>query len=188
MSESMRRRAAPASFFSAVALAAAGWAAALPPAAAQPAGASAARPSDFIVAVVNSEPITNLEVQRRGARVVQQVRQQGGRLPPQNELARQVLESLIVERAQLQQAREQGLKVDEAAINLGEQNVARQNQIDVAELRRRLQADGINPTQFRNEIRDQIVLTRLRERELQTRVNVSDAEVEQFLRELSGAG
>lgn len=188
MPESMRRRATPAPLLSAVALAAACWTAALPPAAAQSPAASTSRSSDYIVAVVNSEPITNLEVQRRGARVVQQIRQQGGRLPPQNELARQVLESLIVERAQLQQAREQGLKVDEAAINLGEQNVARQNQIDVAELHRRLQADGIAPTQFRNEIRDQILLTRLRDREMQTRVNVSDVEVEQFLREQAGAG
>ncbi|KQP49436.1 peptidylprolyl isomerase [Pseudorhodoferax sp. Leaf274] len=174
-----KRRTAPASFLTALALAAACWTAVPSVALAQ----GAARQSDFIVAVVNSEPITNLEVQRRTARVVQQLRQQGGRMPTQAELSRQALESLVVERAQLQQAREMGLKVDEAAINLAEQNVARQNQIDVAELRRRIVLDGMTTTQFRNDLRDQILMSRLRDRELDARVRVSDAEVEQFLRE-----
>ncbi|CAN7238919.1 peptidylprolyl isomerase [Pseudorhodoferax sp. LjRoot39] len=172
---------APASFLTAVALAAACWTTV--PAQAQ----GAARASDFIVAVVNSEPITNLEVQRRTARMAQQLRQQGGRMPTQAELSRQALESLVVERAQLQQAREAGLKVDEAAINLAEQNVARQNSIDVAELRRRIERDGMTSTQFRNELRDQILMSRLRDRELDSRVRVSDAEVEQYLREQTDA-
>jgi peptidyl-prolyl cis-trans isomerase SurA len=176
-----KRRMAPASFLTAVALAAACWTTV--PAQAQ----GAARASDFIVAVVNSEPITNLEVQRRTARMAQQLRQQGGRMPTQAELSRQALESLVVERAQLQQAREAGLKVDEAAINLAEQNVARQNSIDVAELRRRIERDGMNSTQFRNELRDQILMSRLRDRELDSRVRVSDAEVEQYLREQTEA-
>ncbi|PZP91728.1 MAG: molecular chaperone SurA [Variovorax paradoxus] len=176
-----KRRMAPASFLTAVALAAACWTAV--PAQAQ----GAARASDFIVAVVNSEPITNLEVQRRTARMAQQLRQQGGRMPTQAELSRQALESLVVERAQLQQAREAGLKVDEAAINLAEQNVARQNSIDVAELRRRIERDGMTSTQFRNELRDQILMSRLRDRELDSRVRVSDAEVEQYLREQTEA-
>lgn len=176
-----KRRMAPASFLTAVALAAACWTTV--PAQAQ----GAARASDFIVAVVNSEPITNLEVQRRTARMAQQLRQQGGRMPTQAELSRQALESLVVERAQLQQAREAGLKVDEAAINLAEQNVARQNSIDVAELRRRIERDGMTSTQFRNELRDQILMSRLRDRELDSRVRVSDAEVEQYLREQTEA-
>ncbi|KQP21562.1 peptidylprolyl isomerase [Pseudorhodoferax sp. Leaf267] len=168
---------------SAAAMAAASLLAATPVAHAQGAASSAARQSDFIVAVVNSEPITNQEVQRRIVRVTQQIQQQGGRVPPQAELARQVLESLIVERAQLQLARELGIRADEASIDQGEQNVARQNQVDVAELRRRLARDGMTPAQFRNEIRDQILLTRVRDRELESRVKVSDADVEQYLRE-----
>lgn len=171
---------------SAVALALACWAGAAPqPALSQP--AAAARASDYIVAVVNSEPITNQEVQYRIARVVQQARQQQQQLPPQEVLARQVLEAVILERVQLQQAREQGLRVDEAAINLGEQNVARQNGFDVAELHRRLELDGIGVARFRNEIRDQILITRLREREMGERVQVSAAEVEQFMREQQAA-
>lgn len=171
----------------AVLLAVASLAAVAPAVQAQAQAAAPTRSSDYIVAVVNSEPITNLEVQRRIARVSQQAAQQGTRLPPRDQLARQVLESLIVEHAQLQLAREMGIKADEAAIDLGEQNVARQNDIDVAELRRRLARDGVTPAQFRNDIRDQIVLTRVRDRELDARVKVSDVEVEQYLREQADA-
>lgn len=175
----------PAFLLAAVTLAVAGLIGVTPGVQAQSAATTAARQSDYIVAIVNSEPITNHEVQRRMARVAQQA--QGGRLPPQAELARQVLESLIVERAQLQLAREQGVRVDEASIDQSEQNVARQNQVDVAELRRRLTRDGMTTAQFRNEIRDQLMLTRLRDRELESRVKVSDADVEQYLREHASA-
>jgi len=148
---------------------------------------AAARPSDYIVAVVNSEPITNQDVQRRMERIVRQANQQGSRLPARDQLARDVLENLVMERAQLQLARETGVRVDDAAVDLGEQNIARQNGIDVPELRRRLTREGLTPERFRAEIRDQIMATRLRDRELEARVKVSDAEVEQYLREQTQA-
>ena len=99
-----------------------------------------------------------------------------------------MLERLISEKAQLQLARETGIKVDEATVDQAEQNVARQNQIDVAELRRRLAADGIALAQFREDLRNQLLLTRLRERELEPRVKVSDLDVDQFLREQQQGG
>ncbi|MDP3761140.1 MAG: peptidylprolyl isomerase [Ramlibacter sp.] len=142
---------------------------------------SVPRPADYIVAIVNSEPITNNEVRMRMARFEQQLAQQGQALPPRAEFARQVLERLISEKAQLQLARENGIKVEEATIDIGEQNLARQNRIDVAELRRRLAAEGVPLAQFREELRDQLLLTRLRERELESKVRVSDVEVDQFL-------
>jgi len=145
---------------------------------------SVPRPADYIVAIVNSEPITNNEVRMRMARFEQQLAQQGQALPPRAEFARQVLERLISEKAQLQLARDHGIKVEEATIDMGEQNLARQNRIDVAELRRRLAADGIPLAQFREELRDQLLLTRLRERELESRVRVSDIEVDQFLAQM----
>ncbi len=133
--------------------------------------------------MVNSEPITNNEVRSRMSRLERQFAQQGQGVPPRAQFARQVLERLITEKAQLQHARETGIKVDEALVDQAEQNLARQNQVEVAELRRRLAADGIAPAQFREELRNQIVLTRLRERELESRVKVSDLDVDQFLRE-----
>jgi peptidyl-prolyl cis-trans isomerase SurA len=145
---------------------------------------SGPRPADYIVAIVNSEPITNNEVRTRMARFEQQLAQQGQAVPPRPEFARQVLERLISERAQVQLARDHGIKVEEASIDTAEQNVARQNRIEVAELRRRLAADGIPLAQFRDDLRDQLLLTRLRERELESRVRVTDLEVDQFLAQL----
>jgi peptidyl-prolyl cis-trans isomerase SurA len=146
------------------------------------------RAADYIVAVVNSEPITNNEVRSRMIRFEQQLAQQGQPVPPRAALARQVVERLISEKAQLQLARESGIKVDEATVDQAEQNVARQNQIEVPELRRRLAADGIALSQFREDLRNQLLLTRLRERELEPRVKVSDLDVDRFLREQQQAG
>ena len=99
--------------------------------------------ADFIVAVVNSEPITNNEVRLELQRVLQQLAQQRRPQPDSKELARQVLERLINEKAQLQLARESGIRVDDAAVDQAEQNIARQNQMDVAELHRRVVKDGV---------------------------------------------
>ena len=151
-----------------------------PAAAAQP---DVARSADYIVAVVNSEPITNNEVRAELLRLTQQLSQQGRSQPDSKELKRQVLERLINDKAQLQQARESGLQVDAAAIDQAEQNIARQNQMDAAELHRRIAADGVVLSQFRAQLRDQIMLTRLRERDVDSRVRVSDLEVDQYLHE-----
>ncbi|MGV3569406.1 MAG: peptidylprolyl isomerase [Ramlibacter sp.] len=147
------------------------------------------RPADYIVAVVNSEPITNNEVRTRMLRYEQQLAQQGSPMPPRAQLMREVVERLISERAQLQVARDTGVKAEDAVVDQAEQNVARQNQVDVAELRRRLTADGLNVTQFREDLRNQILLQRLRERELESKVKVTEQEIDTFLREQrEGAG
>ncbi|MFD0668169.1 peptidylprolyl isomerase [Ramlibacter sp. MAHUQ-53] len=158
-----------------------------PRAGAKPAD-SAVRQADFIVAVVNSEPITNSEVRARLARTQQQLAQQGVALPPPDQLARQVLDRLISERAQLQLARESGIKVDDAQVDQAEQNVARQNRIDVPELRRRIVAEGLSLSAFRQDLREQLVLSRLRDREVEARVRVTEAEIDQFLRDQQGSG
>jgi peptidyl-prolyl cis-trans isomerase SurA len=145
------------------------------------------RAADFIVAVVNSEPITNNEVRYRMIRYAKQMQQQGQPLPPPNEFARQVLERLISEKAQLQLAQENGIHVEEGTVDLAEQGVARQNQVGVPELRRRMLADGMTVAQFREDLRNQLILTRLRERELESKVKVSDLEVDQFIREQQGS-
>ena len=141
------------------------------------------RAADYIVAVVNSEPITNHEVRLRMARFEQQLAQEGRPVPAQPEFARQVLERLISEKAQLQLAREQHVQVDDFAVDQAEQNIARQNQVDVAELRRRLQADGIPLASFRDELRNQLLLGKLRDRELEGRVKINDLEVDQYIRD-----
>jgi peptidyl-prolyl cis-trans isomerase SurA len=149
-------------------------------AAAAPA-ATGQRAAEYIVALVNSEPITNTEVQKRVARVLRE-NSEAQRAPPA-ELNRLVLERIISERAQLQLAKEGGIKVDDLAIDQAEQMVARQNQVSVEELRRRVAVEEISPQEFRNELRDQLLLTRLREREVNARVKISDSEVDQFIQD-----
>ncbi|HZN47453.1 MAG TPA: peptidylprolyl isomerase [Ramlibacter sp.] len=144
--------------------------------------------ADFIVAVVNSEPITNNEVRARTIRFAQQMAQQGSQVPPAPQLVREVLDRMITEKAQLQLAQQGGVKVDDVLVDQAEQGVARQNGIDVAELRRRLTADGMNVTQFRDDLRNQIMLQRLRERELDARVKVTELDIDQFLREQQASG
>lgn len=139
--------------------------------------------ADYIVAVVNSEPITNNEVRAKLVRAEQQLTQQGAALPPRGELARQVMERLIGDKAQLQLARTSGLRVEENAVENAVLGVARQNQISVEELRRRLVVDGISYNQFRSELRDEIMISRLRQRELDSRVTVTEQNIDQFLRE-----
>lgn len=141
------------------------------------------RQADFIVAVVNSEPVTNNEVRARLARAEAQLAQQGGAMPPRDLLAREVLERIILERVQLQQAKELGIKVDDYAVSQAEQGVARQNNMSVDELRRRLARDGMGQDRFREELRNQLLLQRLREREVEARVKVSDLDIDQYLRE-----
>ena len=139
--------------------------------------------ADFVVALVNSEPITNSELQSELQRVLQQLSQQRRPVPDKNELARQVLEQLIGDRIQLQLANQSGIRIDDAAVDLTEQNIARQNQLSVAEMRRQLVADGVSVPQFRAQLRNQLALTRFRERELEPRGRVTELEIDQYLRE-----
>lgn len=141
------------------------------------------RTADFIVALVNSEPVTNSEVRQRLLRVEQQMVQQRAALPPREELARQVLEQLISERAQLQHASQIGLRVDDAAVLQAERSVAAQNQLSLEEFRRRASAEGVDLNRFRSELRSQLLLQRVREREVDARVQVSEADIDDFIRE-----
>lgn len=141
------------------------------------------RSADFIVAVVNAEPITNQQVSAQVERIRRQLAAQRQPQPDLRELARQVLNQLINDRAQLQLAKESGIKVDEPSIDQAEQTVASQNQLTVEQLRQQLRREGIDYAAFREQLREQLLLGRLREREVESRVRVSDAEVEQYLAE-----
>ena len=135
---------------------------------------------DFIVAIVNSEPITNQDVRNRMQRLE-------ARSAAPAELARTALEALIVERVQVQAAADVGIRVDDAAVDQAVADVARQNQINVDELRRRLAADGINYERYRRDLRDEIALVRLRDREVESRVRISEQEIDRHLIERQAA-
>ena len=153
------------------------------PAASSVLRATVQRPADFIVVVVNSEPITNNEVRAKLLRTEQLLQQQGGALPARSELLPQLIERMVSDKAQLQAARAANLKIDDNAVEGAVQAVARQNQVTVDELRRRLNADGIDYAQFRTEIRDELLVSRLRQREVDPRAEVSDLEIDAYLRD-----
>lgn len=164
-----------------------GCALALAPAAAQNAKPGAEiRSADFIVAIVNSEPVTNSEVRSQRERLQRDMQARGDNVSTA-ELTRAALEQLIVEKAQLQEARDTGIKVDNQAVEQAMQNMAANNQLSREELLRRLAQDGISAERFREQLREQLMITRLREREVEARVRVSDLEIDQYLREQLGA-
>jgi peptidyl-prolyl cis-trans isomerase SurA len=142
--------------------------------------------ADYIVAVVNSEPVTNNDVRGKLLRAEQQLTQQGAVLPARAELVRQVLERVIGDKAQLQAAKASGMRIDDNAVNGAVDMVAQQNQISVEELRRRMAVDGIAYPAFREQLRDELMVSRFRQREVDARVAISDADIDQFLREQEG--
>ena len=136
---------------------------------------------DRIVAVVNSEVITSLQLRARIEQAKRQLTRQGVELPPDNVLERQLLERLIVERAQVQLAQETSLRVDDATLERAIERIAGNNKLSVEQLRTTLEKDGVAWNRFRDEIRTEILLTRLREREVDSRVVVTDAEIDNFI-------
>ena len=136
---------------------------------------------DRIVAVVNSEVITSLQLRARIEQAKRQLARQGVELPPDNVLERQLLERLIVERAQVQLAQETSLRVDDATLERAIERIAANNKLSAAQLREALEKDGVAWNRFRDEIRTEILLTRLREREVDSRVVVTDAEIDNFI-------
>ncbi len=159
-------------------------AASAPVRAAAPAAASARsapRTGDYIVAIVNSELVTAAELNQRIERVRDANARGGTRLPPEAELRSQVLDALIDERVLITYARETGQRVDDAELDRAVANVAVQNQVSLAQLRERLAAEGVDYGRFRNNVRDQILIERIREREVQGRIRITDAEVDRVL-------
>ena len=139
--------------------------------------------ADYIVAVVNSEPITHSEVNAAIRRVQEQLKAQGRTLPPAAELRQEVLERLISEKTQLQYAVLSGIKVDEAALDQAEQNLARQSQTDVEGLLKSMAKDGIDRKTLREQLREQILVGRIREREVDSSVRISDQDIDRYLDE-----
>ena len=139
--------------------------------------------SDYIVAVVGSEPVTNLEVSMRAQAIEAQLRQQGERIPPREQLLREVLDLLIQEKSQLQWAQEIGVQVSDAEVSQAEDNAAERAQMTTEQLRTQLERSGVVLKQWRQDMRNQMTLQRLREREVTPRIRPTDQEIDQYLRE-----
>lgn len=146
---------------------------------------------DRIVAVVNSDVITQLELNERLNLVIQQLQKQGTPLPPRDVLEKQLLERLVMDRVQLQFAQETGVKVDDAQLENSLHRIAQENKMSLEQFRAALEKDGIDYSKFREDIRREFIMSRLREREVDNRITVSDGEVENYLNsrsEIQGGG
>jgi peptidyl-prolyl cis-trans isomerase SurA len=136
---------------------------------------------DRVVAVVNDEVVTAFELKTRVASVERQLQGQRVQLPAREVLERQVLERLITDRVQLQFARETGLRVSDIELDAAIRRIAENNKLSLSEFRAVLERDGVAWVKFREEIREEIILSRLRDREVESRIVVSDGEIDNYL-------
>ncbi len=136
---------------------------------------------DFIVAVVNQELVTAIEIEQRLARVRENAARAGQRLPPESVLRKQILEGLIDERAQMAYARENGPRIDDTELDRAVANVAAQNKVTMAQMREQLAKEGIAFSRFRKNVRDQMLVERVRDREVQSRIRITDADIDALL-------
>ncbi len=138
-------------------------------------------PLDRIIAVVNEDVIMQSELEEKIRSVRGQMRQQGAQLPPPSILERQVLDNLIQNRIQLQLAERAGIRVDDETLNRTISNIAAGNQVSLSQFREILESDGYSYERFREDIRNEITLTRLRKRQVENRINVTEREIDNFL-------
>lgn len=145
-------------------------------------GASTLKPGDHIAAVVNQDVVAASEVNQRYERLRAEARQRGEAADPEV-LRKQALDALIEDRVIVTYARENGSRVDEPELDRVVGNVATQNRLSMEQLRERLQAEGMDYKRFRENLRDQMMTERVREREVQGRIRITDGEIDQFLDE-----
>jgi peptidyl-prolyl cis-trans isomerase SurA len=136
---------------------------------------------DRIVAIVNDEVITRVELQSQLQLAIESLKRQGTPLPPQEVLEKQVLERIIAQKAQLHFAKENGIRVDDVTLDRTVARIAKENKLTLEQLRAALKKDGIAFDTFREEMRKEIILARLREREVDSKLVVSEAEIDAFL-------
>src|SRR3989440_579911 len=139
---------------------------------------------DRIVAVVNKEVITYSELNEAVGMAERQLRRQGTTAPERPVLERQMLERLILDKAQLQMARDSGIRIDELQLDRAVERIAQTNNMTLADFRRALEADGVVFDSWRHDVRQQMMMARLREPEVENRVEVSETEVDVFLEQM----
>lgn len=137
--------------------------------------------ADRIVAVVADEVVTYQELRIKLTSALKQLQKQGTPLPPKDVLERQMLERLIMERVQLQFARETGLRVDDIQLDQAINRIAGNNKMNLQQFRAALEKDGLTYPAFREDIRGEMTMVRLREREVDSKIIISDGEIDNYL-------
>lgn len=147
----------------------------------QPAYAGSIQTIDHIVAIVNENVVTRRELDETFRSTLKQLQKQGIQAPEPAVLEKQLLERIILNRVQLQLAKETGLTVSDTELDQTLRRIAQENRLSMQEFYKALEHDGISFNKFRDEIRDEIILVRLKEREVNNRINVTEGEVDNFL-------
>jgi len=143
---------------------------------------------DRVVAVVNNEVITRLDLDEQLRVALQQLRRQSTPLPAQDVLERQLLERLVTARVLAQTAKETGLRVDDAQLQRSLERIAQENKLTPDAFRKALESDGVNFNRFRDELRNEILITRLKEREVDSKILITDAEIDNYLKTQQNLG
>jgi peptidyl-prolyl cis-trans isomerase SurA len=159
-----------------------------PPARAQALSESQIAPVDRVAAVVNNGVITQRELDERTALIVGRLKQQNSAMPPEAELKRQVLDQMVLERIQIEKAQDDGIVIDDAMVQRTLERLAAQNHMTLDQYRDRLTGEGVPWTTFQRDARNELILSRLREREVDSKVQVSDTEVASYLASQRGPG
>lgn len=141
----------------------------------------AAVPLDRIVAVVNDDVVLESELQERVRSIRGQIEESGQSPPPTRVLEREVLDQLILNKLQLQLAENSGIRIDDETLNRAINDIATRNQLTLAQFRQILEQDGYDFEAFRQNIRDEMVIARLRQRHIENRITVTDFEIENYL-------
>jgi peptidyl-prolyl cis-trans isomerase SurA len=141
---------------------------------------------DRIVAVINDEVVTRVDLNERLQLAVKQLKSQGTAPPPREVLERQLLDRMITDRVQLLYARETGLRVDDTELDRALNRIAQDNRLTLPQLRAAIEKDGIPFAKFREDIRNEIVMGRLREREVDAKIVITESEIDNFLQGQQG--
>ena len=136
---------------------------------------------DRIVALVEQTVITEKELNDRIKTLVNQLNKQKIEIPPTDVLQKQMLERMVLEKLQISFAQQTGLKVEDALLDKTIERIAEQNKLDLAEFKKALASEGMSFRRFREDLRNEILLSRLKEREVDSKLSITEAEVENYL-------
>lgn len=144
--------------------------------------------ADRIVAIVGDEVITQYDLRLRLATALKQLEKQKTNLPPQDVLERQLLERMVMDRVQMQFARDSGMRIDDTQLDLAMGRIAANNRMTAQQFKQALEKDGVDYASFREEIRSELTMTRLREREVESKIIISDGEIDMYLANQAASG
>ena len=149
---------------------------------------SSVQPIDQIVAVVNSDIITQSEINATYRRALKQIKKRHGTVPDESTLKNEILNQLIYKKLQLQLAKRYGFKVTNSQVDVTVKSIAKQHRMTIDQLKQKIKSDGLNYAQYRKEIKNQIMISLVQRQALGTDIKVSNAEADQFLKKYKGEG